>query len=183
MSLIVEDGSIVPGALSYVSTADADTYHAARGITTWALLTQAQKEQALVRATDFMLGRYRGLWKGAKVKYQQSLDWPRVGVTPDDAQNPFSTQVGYGYGYKYVLPYTSVPNEVKNACCELALRAAAGPLLPDLETRIVQETVGPITTRYDMNSPQFIRYAQVDSILSPLLTSGGSGATVRLSRT
>lgn len=183
MSLIVEDGSIVAGALSYVSVADADTYHAARGMTTWAGLQQSEKEQALVRATDFMLGRYRGRWKGAKVRYQQPLDWPRVGVTPDDAQNPFSTQNGYGYGYKYTIPYTTVPPEVKNACCELALRAAAGPLLADLETRIVSETVGPITTHYDMNSPQYIRYAQVDAILQPLLGNGGSGASVRLTRT
>lgn len=182
MSLIVEDGSVVPNAQSYVSTDDADAYHAARGVTTWSSLTTAQKEQALVRATDFMLGRYRGRWKGAKCKYAQSLDWPRVGVTPDDAQNPFSTQVGYGYGYKYVIPYTEVPKEVKNACCELALRAAAGPLLADMEPRVSSETIGPITVKYDLNSPQYIRYAQVDAILSPLLSNGGTGAVVRLTR-
>jgi hypothetical protein len=183
MSLIVEDGSVVAGAESYVTVEDADLYHYNRGMTAWTGLDVASKEQALRRATDFMLGRYRGRWKGAKTRYQQALDWPRVGVTPDDAQNPFSTQIGYGYGYKYVIPYTVVPNEVKNACCELALRAASGPLLADLEPRILTETVGPITVKYDPSSPQYIRYAQVDAILSPLLANGGVGATVKLTRT
>lgn len=180
--IIVEDGTGVKFAESYVSVAETDSYHENRGAAQWSLLTTDQKEQALRRATDFMLGRYRGRWKGAKCKYAQSLDWPRVGVTPDDAQNPFSTQVGYGYGYKYVIPYTEVPREVKNACCELALRAAAGPLLADLEPRVLAETIGAITVKYDPSSPQYIRYAQVDAILSPLLSNGGTGAVVRLTR-
>lgn len=182
MALIVEDGSIVQGAESYVSVDNADIYLNARGMGNWSILTVDQKEQALRRATDFMLGRYRGQWKGSKVKYEQDLDWPRVGVTPDDAQTPFSLQVGYGYGYMYVIPYTSVPKEVKNACCELALRAASGPLLEDIQQRVIQETVGPITTKYDPNSPQYVQYAQVDAILKPLLGVGGGGATVRLNR-
>lgn len=180
--IIVEDGSVVPFAESYVNVAEADSHHENRGATQWDLLTIDQKEQALRRATDYMLGRYRGRWKGAKCRYEQSLDWPRVGVTPDDAESPFSVVAGYGYGYRYVIPYTTVPKEVKFACCELALRAAAGPLLQDLQQQVLQETVGPITTKYDPNSPQYVRYAQIDAILSPLLAEGGSGAVVRLTR-
>jgi hypothetical protein len=183
MSLIVEDGSIVDGAESYASVDDANTYLDAMGMTTWANLTDTDKERALRRATMFMLARYRGRWKGSKVKYAQSLDWPRVGVTPADAEPPYSTQAGFGYGYQYEIPYTSVPKEVKNACCELAFRAAAGPLMEDLQQQILQETVGPITTKYDNTSPQSARYVFVDAILGPLLVSSGNSAMAKLQRT
>ena len=43
MSLIVEDGTGLAGAESYVSVTDADTYHDKRGNTAWATLTTAQK--------------------------------------------------------------------------------------------------------------------------------------------
>lgn len=181
MALIVEDGSIVAGAESYASVAYADTYHDNLGMTTWAVLTTLQKEQMLRRATIFMLARYRGKWKGAKVKYEQKLDWPRVGVTPDDADG--SADPRSGYSYAYTIPYTTVPDEVKNACCELALRAAAGPLMADTQQTVIQETVGPITTKYDPNSPKDTQYPIIDSILGPLLGSGGNSAMVKLRRT
>jgi hypothetical protein len=151
------------------------------GMTTWADLNQTQKEQMLRRATVFMLARYRGRWKGAKVRYEQKLDWPRSGVTPDDAQE--ASAPGFGYGFKYEIPYTTVPDEVKNACCELALRAASGPLLEDIQQTVIQETVGPITTKYDPYAPKTAQYLMVDAILGPLLGSGGNSAMMKLRRT
>lgn len=59
MTLVVEDGSIVSGAESYASVAQADAYFAARGITIWSPLLDAEKEQALRRATDYMVQTYR----------------------------------------------------------------------------------------------------------------------------
>lgn len=176
MSLITEDGTVVPGAESYISVTDADTYHDSRGATNWFLLTVSSKEQALRRATDFMVGRYRSQWKGGRININQTLDWPRQGVSTDD----FSA-MPHSY-YAYFVPYNVIPLEVKNCCAELALKASSGPLLPDIEPRVLQETVGPITTKYDPNSPQVIRYAQVDNILAAYLRDGGNRATVRLQR-
>ena len=52
MSLVVEDGTGKADAESYISVADADTYHSNRGNTDWAALTTTEKEQLLRGATD-----------------------------------------------------------------------------------------------------------------------------------
>lgn len=179
MTLIVEDGSCVPDAESYASLTDANKYLAERGMTAWESVLDADKEAALRRATDFMVARYRGSWKGAKVKYAQALDWPRVGVNPDDQQAGIA---GFGGYYTYVLPYNEIPKEVRHACIELALKAAAGPLVEDLGQKVIQETVGPITTKYDPSSQVTIRYTQVDMMLKPFLGAGGNSAMVKLVR-
>lgn len=110
MSLIVEDGSNVAGAESLASVAYTDTYHSNRGNTAWAVLATAAKEQALRKATDYMTQAYRTRWAGYRTHSTQSLDWPRSLVEIKDVN----------YIGTYVDQY-SVPDEVKKACCELAL--------------------------------------------------------------
>lgn len=167
MSLIVEDGSCVPNAESYAAVDDADQYFALRGMSAWASLTTDQKEQALRRATDFMVARFRSSWSGCKVKFDQELDWPRASVVIDHTS---------------LVPLDTVPKDIKRACMELALKAAAGPLVEDATQKVIQETVGPITTKYDVNSPTTIRYSQVDMMLAPYLRAGGNSAMVKLAR-
>ena len=64
MSLIVEDGTGKSNAESYISVADADTYHSNRDNTDWAALTTAEKERLLRIATDYMVAVYRLRWDG-----------------------------------------------------------------------------------------------------------------------
>jgi len=78
--LIVEDGSIVPGAESYCSVAAADAYHSGRANATWAGLDQATKEANLRKATEYMVSIYRQRWKGLRASINQALDWPRYDV-------------------------------------------------------------------------------------------------------
>jgi hypothetical protein len=165
MSLIVETGAIVPGAESYASTDQADAYHASRGNATWATLTVTEKEQSLVRATDYMGGMYRMKWKGLRASLNQTLDWPRFNVQLED--------VGFGSVAAYV-PYNTVPAQVVQACAELALRAAAGELAPDLERTVAEKTTGPIRTVYASGAPEYVRFRAVDLLLRPLLESGGT---------
>ena len=55
MPLIVEDGTLPAGANSFASVADADAYHAARLTAAWTdELAEAQKEAALIRASDWL---------------------------------------------------------------------------------------------------------------------------------
>jgi hypothetical protein len=166
MALIVEDGTNVPDAESYSTVAQADAYFTARGTGLWFELTEEEKEQALRRATDFMVQRYRNGWKGQRLNPLQALDWPRKCVVIED----------------YTLPVNHMPREVIRGCAELALKAAAGPLATDATQKILQETVGPITMRYDPNSTNIIRYTAVDMLLSPFLGSGGNSAVVKLTR-
>jgi hypothetical protein len=163
MSLIVETGAVVAGAESYASVSDASAYHLARGNSTWGVLTTAQMEEALRRATDYMLQTYRALWKGYRKDASQSLDWPRSFVYLE----PFV--VGGVGEYPYLVADTVVPDEVERACIELAIRAAAGELSPDLERAEQSVRVGEIAVTYDKNSSESPRYRAVDAMLSPFL--------------
>lgn len=50
MTIEVETGSGSATSESYASTSDVDTYQSNRGVTLWATLSTAEKEQALRRA-------------------------------------------------------------------------------------------------------------------------------------
>lgn len=158
--LIVEDGSIVPGAESYCSVAAADAYHAGRANSTWAGLDQATKEANLRKATEYMVSIYRQRWKGLRASINQALDWPRYDVQLDD--------VGIGC-YMGYMPYNSVPTEVQNACAALALKTNGTELAPDMERQIKQETIGPITTVYQDGAPAYTQFRAIDLALRPYL--------------
>lgn len=159
MALVVEDGTGLSTAESYVSVAAATARQAALGNTTWATLTTAEMEQALRRATVRMEQTYREQWKGNRHTVDQALSWPRNSVVVD--------------GF-VVVDADVVPTDVANACADLALKAAAADLTPDLAQGVVREKVGPIETEYDRGSPQAKRYRAIDMLLAPYL-KGGSG--------
>jgi hypothetical protein len=169
MALVVEDGTGLSTAESYISVADASTYFTARGNTTWDALdtgeATAAREAALRKATDYMTAVYRDRWEGVRYTEDQALDWPRSGVVRDS----------------WSVDIDEIPTEVKRACAELALKSASAALNPDLKQGKVSVTVGPIKTEYDKNSPQYTRYKAIDAMLRPFLLSGG-GCSVGLVR-
>lgn len=167
MALEVEDGTGKSTSESYVSVADASTYHAARGNTAWAALTtDALREAALRKATDYMRQAYRSRWQGYKVNEDQALDWPRYNVEVEG----------------YAVDSDIVPTEIKNACAELALKASSADLNPDLTQGVLSEQVGNIQVTYDKGSPQFTRYRAIDAIIAPYLKAGGGGCSMGLIR-
>lgn len=168
MALIVEDGSIVAGAESYISVTDADTYHSNRGNATWTALTTTVKEQLLRKSTDYMVARYRTQWRGYRKTATQALDFPRS----------FCYLEPFVYGavgaYPYLLADNVVPNEVKNACAELALKANDGALMTDVGQTVIREKVDVIEVEYSEFSPAQTRYSQIDAMLATLLQSTNS---------
>lgn len=79
-TFIVEDGSIVPGANSFVSVAEADAILEVdfRKSPAWNALEQEDKEKMLVSATFYLEDNYQ--WHGQKVEADQPLSWPRTGM-------------------------------------------------------------------------------------------------------
>jgi len=186
MTLIVEDGSKLPDAESYISVDECTAYHVKRGNTVWGDMSLQEMEEALVRATDFMRARYRGKWKGHVATYEQGLDWPRMGVKVTDgilASGPYPYVTAYRRPYlpPQILPDNVIPKEVKNACAELAFRAAQGPLIIDETRQPIRETVGPITVQYSEYTSQQVSYPMIDDMLRPFLTTGGN-SSVKLTR-
>src|SRR6266850_1608568 len=119
MALVVEDGTGLAAAESYASVAEADQYHSDRGNAAWAPLATAAKEQALRKATEYMVQVYRQRWASFRTTFVQALDWPRAWVPLIDAPGPYGRWTAY-------VPYNVVPAEVKRACSELALVSLAG---------------------------------------------------------
>lgn len=159
MALTVETGAGLVDADSYISLSDASARHSALGNAAWAAMaSDTVREQALRRATTYMVQTYRQRWQGVRATADQALDWPRWGVEAD----------GYYVGADIV------PTDVANACADLALRAASEDLSPDLERGIVREKVGPIETEYDRYSQQAKRFSAVDALLSPYMLAGGA---------
>jgi hypothetical protein len=165
MALIVEDGTGKADAESYISVADASTYHANRGNTAWAALaSDTLREQALRKATDYIEQNYRLRFAGRRVTQEQALSWPRYDVLRDD-------------GY-YYYPGDEVPTEVKNACAELALKASTDELSPDLTQGVIREKVDVLEVEYDKYSPQSPRYTAIDRLLSPFLSGSSASHSV-----
>lgn len=167
MAIAVEDGTIVAGAESYITVADADTWHSNRGNTAWAALATGAKEQALRKAADHMLQVYGLRWQGDRVSASQALDWPREGVE--------------AFGFE--VNADVVPEAVANACAEFALRSLSADLTPDVTRRTLREKVGPIEVEYDPNSPALPDYQAIDNMLAAYLDNAGSSVFRRVVRT
>lgn len=156
MAIEIEDGTGKASAEAYISVSDADTYFSLRGNTAWGALNTAAKEAALRLSTDYMGAVYGPKWCGERATDTQALDWPRSGVcgVADDV----------------------VPEAVKRANAELAVRASAGVLLADQGAQVKAETVGPISVTYADGARQDIRYAAIDAALKAAgLLCGVSG--------
>lgn len=180
MPLIVEDGTGLANAEAYISATDASTYHSNRGNAAWAgLASDAVREQKLRLATDYMEQMYRVRWKGQRVTATQALSWPRAWVEREDYYVTGATPPESISG-QYYYPSDEVPVEVARACAELALRAIDGDLFEDQEAPVIEETVGPITTRYAEGARQAKRYPAVDNMLAHLLAA--SGGRIKVSR-
>lgn len=147
--MIVEDGTGLIDSNSYVTTDEADTYFTDRGNTTWGSLTN--KEALLIQATDYIEAVYSESFKGVKLTDEQALSFPRI------------------INYETV----TTPLRVKNAVCELALKANDGELLEDSTQSITEKTVDVLTIKYSEYSPQGTRYNFVQSLLSPYFTTFG----------
>lgn len=109
VTLIVEDGSIVSGANSYVSRADATSYLEIdpRAGPVWAALDDSVKDQMLAFATRWIDENH--IWFGRRVREDQPLDWPRCGM----------------HDGEYPVASTLIPVQLKNATALAAVWLSA----------------------------------------------------------
>jgi hypothetical protein len=133
-SLNVETGTGSATSNSYISVEDADAYHALRRNSAWAAKTLAEKEACLIKASEYLVAKYRMKWRGIRVNREQALDWPRAGVVTEDFYNPQTDPRPALYpDLAFEIPEDEIPREVRDATCEIALRIAAGTdPLPDV---------------------------------------------------
>jgi hypothetical protein len=92
---------------SYISRTNATTYFSnSLKSNDWAAITDNNKDLALMSATRML---DRQTWMGSKTSSSQALEWPRTSVTDK---------------YGTTVSSSAVPQQVLDACCELALALA-----------------------------------------------------------
>lgn len=181
MALVIETGSIVAGADSYASVTDADTYHVNNSNAAWALADNAAKEAALRKACRYLDGKYRPRWKGRRVQpVAQALEWPRGGVSIGDTYPAGSASYDVGFGGEIFIPSDSIPQRLKDAQCELALRALAGELAADATAGVKREKVDVLETEYFAGAvPGQTTYVGVEQLISDYLIQTGNTDLLR----
>lgn len=150
MTIVVEDGTVVSNANSYVSEATLTAFATARNIT----LT-GNTEKLLIQAMDYI---DQLEYKGYKYLSTQSLQWPRVDVYIDGYYNNTS----------------HIPQQLKDGLCHCAIAIDQGndPLL-DIERQTKQETVGDISVVYMDSSYPSTQNIKIYNALRKILRNGG----------
>ena len=142
--LVIENGDGLSNSESYVDESYVNAYFLKRGNTEWDSITN--KESRIVLAMDFIENNYTYL--GTKLVSTQSLSFPRV-----------------------INGETVYPIAIKNALCELALKANTGDLLQDTGKTTIREKVGTLEVEYDANQDDLTSYNYVNKLLAPYLVS------------
>lgn len=136
MAFNVEDGTIVAGANAYIEVTFADDYFTDRGEDGWTGANDV-KQEAIVKATDYIENRWGHRFKGRIKDEDQELSFPRVDIFDREGRKLDDT----------------IPTALKRATAEYALRALTASLQPDptidasgRQVQSVREKVGPIET-------------------------------------
>lgn len=150
MAIVVETGAIVAGANSYISRANATTYHSEHNNTAWAALSSAQMDAALLYAAQWLDGRYA--WPGTVVDDEQAMAWPRMGAYDNELRRILST---------------TVPQPVIDAQCEFALAHASTALNTpaDRGGAVDYAKVDDIAVSFAAGAPNGRTYDYIDRIV------------------
>lgn len=153
MALIVEDGSIVADANTYLTEAEANTLLEGYGF----VLTPATAEANLRTAAQY-LESFRRLYQGAKVSSAQTLQFPRQGLLIDC----------------FLIASDTIPEQLKIAQALAAYEESVGKNLQATsngQTIIEKSVAGAVTVKYadhSQNSAQ-LNFPQIDTQIEPLL--------------
>ena len=177
--LIVEDGSGLSNANTYVSLDEANTYHEAHlHASVWHDMTLEERKASLIQSTRVMDEQVE--WSGWKATSGQALRYPRGGVNDRDVGDP----AFYAF-YGYSLPSNVVPVWLKNATIELARWLKAEDRMADPETAgYASLSVGKLSMTLDPGDRKSILPRVVRDMVSPygLVKQQGSTGMVTLLR-
>lgn len=168
MSLIVEDGSIIAGADSYISLSDARTLAARYG---WELpADDTEAEQALRNGAGYV-GLQESAMCGSRVSPLQELAYPRKNVTL------------YGFDVAQV----SIPSQITRAQVAAAVEYGAGTDVrgaSDGRAVSLERVEGAVTVEYfnNGNNGSSVVITSAMDALAPLLCGLNNGSSFNVYR-
>lgn len=168
--LIVEDGTCVPNANSYVSLDYADEYMLNTGKTEWASKTDDEKKSFLINATRYIDRTYSKIgWKGQKKYHRhQSLCFPRVELFDKDGDEVLG-----------------IPKELMEAVCEAGYISITTSLfdIKDASGSVKRQKVDVLEVEYyseeDSSGGYISRFSILDSLLSDFYKKKGDGSRTK----
>lgn len=132
MALVVETGSVVSGANSYITAAEYRAWAVDRGITV--AESDDAIERSILRAMDYF---EQLLFIGNKANENQPLQWPRTEALIDG----------------YYADATEIPTQVKRALYEATkVEIDGNSQHNNIDRRTIREKVGDIEVQYADNS-------------------------------
>lgn len=132
MALIIENGSGVANANSYVTADQWDAWATARGIAH--SHSSSKIEELILTAMDYIESQN---FLGRKATDVQPLQWPRTEVYIDS----------------YSVNSDEIPNQLKNALYEVTRTVSDGNFaLSARDRQTTQEKIGEITVTYKNNA-------------------------------
>ena len=164
--IVVEDGTGVADANSYVTVDGARAYALNRGVT---LSTDDDVVAAqLVRATDYLEALE---FKGAKVDEGQSLNFPRSNI----------------YINCKLLDSATIPKKLISAQCQLVIEQFNGLELQQTTTPdmfVIEETVASLTEKYanPVQTGVLPTFTAVNALLASLIGGITGSATFSIVR-
>lgn len=148
MSLIIEDGSGLTNAESYIDLAYLQAYATKRGLDITGIT-----ETNIIKGQDYFESAYQ--FKGTKLVETQALAFPR-----------------------YINNEVVYPVRIKNAVCELTIKSKSAELLADSERLTKSEAVGDIKIEYSEYSKDTVNYNFVINLILPWLSGSGISASI-----
>lgn len=163
MALVIEDGSIVSGANSFVTDTEYVDYAAARGLTIGGF--DGAREIELIKAMDYILSVETRL-KGSRVNEIQGLPYPRLNL----------------YVRNFFISSDTIPENAKTSQMEAAAAANSQELLNNSTVNdIKREKLGVLESEFfEGGSWTIERTERVDAALAPLMNSRGFASNVRV---
>lgn len=158
MALVVEDGTSVAGANSYITLVEVRAYALSRGLILSAV--DATVEVMCIKAMDY-LESFRDKFQGTKVFETQVLQFPRYNVYIDSILNS----------------ETVIPQLLKNAQCQLVMDISNGVDIQPTSTGYgvkMERIEGAVTTEYDNSIGGNVPKMRVfENLINPLLVKSG----------
>lgn len=164
LQFIVEDGTCVSNANSYITLEGATQYMTNKGRTDWLALSDELKMISLIKGTEYVDNLYR--WRGQRLYETQNLSWPRCYRTRDDWLRDLDG-----------FPIKGIPRRLKDAVCEAAFygyQANVELFTTYNETGNVkkQRVEGAVEVEFfsakDSTADYISKYASLDSLLRGL---------------
>ncbi len=144
--LIIEDGTIIEDANSYITVTELNSFCSKYGLTipSATKASTTMMEQAILRGMAFVESEYD--FKGIKMEFDDPLEWPRYGVYDDQGVDLTIDDMAF---------YQEIPNGLKNAVCRAAYEetVSVGALQSNLTSNVKRKKIDIMETEFFANTP------------------------------